>query len=29
MCGVPYHAASAYISRLIEKGYKVAVCRAS
>ena len=26
MCGVPYHAASAYISRLIEKGYKVAVC---
>ena len=26
MCGVPYHSASAYISRLIEKGYKVAVC---
>ena len=26
MCGVPYHAAETYISRLIEKGYKVAVC---
>lgn len=26
MCGVPYHAAAAYISRLIEKGYKVAIC---
>ena len=26
MCGVPYHAANAYIARLIEKGYKVAVC---
>ena len=26
MCGVPYHAAENYISRLIEKGYKVAIC---
>ncbi|MCR4751323.1 MAG: DNA mismatch repair protein MutS [Eubacterium sp.] len=26
MCGVPYHAADAYIARLVEKGYKVAVC---
>ena len=26
MCGIPYHSASGYISRLIEKGYKVAVC---
>ncbi|MFD0958925.1 DNA mismatch repair protein MutS [Paenibacillus chungangensis] len=26
MCGVPYHSASNYISRLIDKGYKVAVC---
>ncbi len=26
MCGVPYHSATGYISRLIEKGYKVAVC---
>jgi len=26
MCGVPYHAASTYVSRLIEKGYKVAIC---
>lgn len=26
MCGVPYHAADNYISRLIKKGYKVAVC---
>ena len=26
MCGVPYHAAATYISRLIEKGYKVAIC---
>mgnify|MGYP001852081877 FL=1 len=26
MCGVPYHAADVYISRLIEKGYKVAIC---
>lgn len=26
MCGVPFHAAENYISRLIEKGYKVAIC---
>ncbi|MCF6093132.1 DNA mismatch repair protein MutS [Microaerobacter geothermalis] len=26
MCGVPYHAAEHYISQLIEKGYKVAIC---
>ena len=26
MCGIPYHAASNYISRLINKGYKVAIC---
>ena len=26
MCGVPYHAAPTYISRLIAKGYKVAIC---
>ncbi len=26
LCGVPYHAASAYIAKLIEKGFKVAVC---
>lgn len=26
MCGVPYHAAESYIYRLIQKGYKVAVC---
>lgn len=26
MCGVPYHSASVYISKLIEKGYKVAIC---
>ncbi|WP_274365265.1 DNA mismatch repair protein MutS [Paenibacillus thermotolerans] len=26
MCGIPYHSAEAYITRLIEKGYKVAIC---
>ncbi|KXG43473.1 DNA mismatch repair protein MutS [Tepidibacillus infernus] len=26
MCGVPYHSAESYINRLIEKGYKVAMC---
>ncbi|MFE6796849.1 DNA mismatch repair protein MutS [Paenibacillus chitinolyticus] len=26
MCGVPYHSADNYISRLIEKGYKAAIC---
>lgn len=26
MCGVPHHAAETYLTRLINKGYKVAVC---
>ena len=26
MCGVPYHAADIYINKLVEKGYKVAIC---
>lgn len=26
MCGIPYHAANSYIGRLINKGYKVAIC---
>src|SRR3546814_8756422 len=26
MCGVPVHAAEAYLSRLIRQGFKVAVC---
>ncbi|MDD3766668.1 MAG: DNA mismatch repair protein MutS [Eubacteriales bacterium] len=26
MCGVPYHSADQYINKLIEKGYKVAIC---
>lgn len=26
MCGVPHHAAEIYISKLIAKGYKVAIC---
>lgn len=26
MCGVPYHACDVYIKKLIEQGYKVAVC---
>jgi DNA mismatch repair protein MutS len=26
MCGVPYHAAEGYIAKLIDKGYKVAIC---
>ena len=26
MCGVPYHAAEIYINKLLEKGYKVAIC---
>ncbi len=26
MCGVPYHAADNYIARLINKGYRVAIC---
>ena len=26
MCGVPFHSAEGYITRLVSKGYKVAVC---
>jgi DNA mismatch repair protein MutS len=26
MCGIPYHSANNYISRLVENGYKVAIC---
>ncbi|MDR0856618.1 MAG: DNA mismatch repair protein MutS [Clostridiales bacterium] len=26
MCGVPYHAVDTYIARLVQKGYRVAVC---
>lgn len=26
MCGVPFHSCEGYIGRLIEKGYKVAIC---
>ncbi|WP_458862367.1 DNA mismatch repair protein MutS [Acidaminobacterium chupaoyuni] len=26
MCGVPFHSAESYIARLIQKGYKVAIC---
>ena len=26
MCGVPYHAYESYLSRLVSKGYKVAIC---
>ena len=26
MCGVPHHAVTSYINKLIEKGYKVALC---
>ena len=26
MCGVPHHVADGYVSRLVKKGYKVAVC---
>ena len=25
MCGVPYHAVDSYLSRLVQKGYKVAI----
>ena len=25
MCGIPYHAVDTYLSRLVEKGYKVAI----
>lgn len=26
MCGVPHHAASSYIAKLVNKGYRVAIC---
>lgn len=26
MCGVPFHSADSYISKLVSKGYKVAIC---
>ena len=26
MCGIPYHAVDGYIAKLIDKGYKVAIC---
>ncbi|MBU5426611.1 DNA mismatch repair protein MutS [Tissierella pigra] len=26
MCGIPHHVSETYISRLVEKGYKVAIC---
>ncbi|MDD6042690.1 MAG: DNA mismatch repair protein MutS [Eubacteriaceae bacterium] len=26
MCGVPFHAAETYLAKLVEKGYKVAIC---
>src|SRR5215467_5936825 len=26
MCGVPYHAAESYLSKLLRKGFKVAIC---
>ena len=26
MCGVPFHAADGYIARLMQKGYRVAIC---
>ncbi|MBL8151819.1 MAG: DNA mismatch repair protein MutS, partial [Blastocatellia bacterium] len=26
MCGVPYHAATSYIAKLVRKGYRVAIC---
>ncbi|MDO5110859.1 MAG: DNA mismatch repair protein MutS [Clostridia bacterium] len=26
MCGVPYHSVSSYVNKLIDKGYKVAIC---
>lgn len=26
MCGIPFHAANNYISRLVNKGYKIAIC---
>ena len=29
MCGVPYHAAAGYITKLVRKGYRVAICEQS
>ncbi|WMJ81997.1 DNA mismatch repair protein MutS [Clostridium sp. MB40-C1] len=26
MCGIPYHSANSYITRLVNKGYKIAIC---
>src|SRR5579862_7188297 len=26
MCGVPHHAADAYLARLVKKGFRVAIC---
>src|SRR5574344_820813 len=26
MCGIPFHAVDGYISKMVEKGYKVAIC---
>ena len=26
MCGIPYHSVDSYIAKLIEKGYKIAIC---
>lgn len=26
MCGIPYHAAEGYIAKLVDKGFKVAIC---
>ena len=26
MCGVPFHAVDSYLTRLVDKGYKVAIC---
>ncbi|NLK42888.1 MAG: DNA mismatch repair protein MutS [Tissierellia bacterium] len=26
MCGIPYHVADGYVAKLVEKGYKVAIC---
>ena len=26
MCGIPYHSCEGYIARLVQKGYKVAIC---
>ena len=26
MCGIPYHAVNTYLSKMVEKGYKVAIC---